>query len=299
MNKPTGAAFRLKMAKQRAEAFLLEEGICSLPVNPFAIAQSRDIEVRPKHDAEGGVSGMLLRHGDVFGILYATHVESEGFHRFSVGHELGHYFLDGHLDHVLPKDGIHTSHAGFTSSDIYEREADQFSAGLLMPSVPFRKAIAQQKNSGLEVVDALAGLCRTSLTSTAIRYAELTSDAVVIVISEGSNVDFCIMSETIKVLRELTWLKKGAPVPERTLTAELNANRERVRAGDRIEAEIDIMDWLGGVRSVKAIEQSVGLGSYGKTLTVLTCPTVEDDTYREDGEDEEDFEERWTPRFRK
>ena len=107
MTKPQTHAFRLKMAKQKAEAFLRDEGITTLPVDPFAIAASRDIEVKPKPDTAGGVSGMLLRHGDVFGILYATHIPSEGFQRFSIGHELGHYFLEGHIDHILPEDGVH------------------------------------------------------------------------------------------------------------------------------------------------------------------------------------------------
>jgi hypothetical protein len=95
--------FRLRMAKQKAEALLRDEGITALPVDPLAIAASRDIAVKPKPDTVEGVSGMLLRHGDVFGILYATHIPSEGFQRFSVGHELGHYFLEGHIDHLLPR----------------------------------------------------------------------------------------------------------------------------------------------------------------------------------------------------
>ena len=41
--------------------------------------------------------------------------------------------MDGHIDHVLPKDGAHELRAGFVSSDPYELEADNFSAGLLMP----------------------------------------------------------------------------------------------------------------------------------------------------------------------
>src|SRR3546814_11547152 len=98
------------------------------------IAASRDIEVKEKRDTTGGVSGMLLRHGDVFGILYATHIRSEGFHRFSVGHELGHYFLDGDIDHILPNDGIHTSHAGYVSADPYELAAEPFASGLMMRS---------------------------------------------------------------------------------------------------------------------------------------------------------------------
>jgi IrrE N-terminal-like domain len=142
MTNPANRAFRLRMAKQTAEALLRDEGIITLPVDPFAIAASRNIEVKSKPDTAEGVSGMLLRHGDNFGILYATHIPSEGFQRFSIAHELGHYFLDGHVDHILPKDGLHISHAGFVSADPYELEAYQFAAGLLMPSVPFRPLLS-------------------------------------------------------------------------------------------------------------------------------------------------------------
>jgi len=295
--KPLTHAFRLKMAKQQAEAFLRDEGITALPVDPFAIARSRDIEVRPKPDTAGGVSGMLLRHGNVFGILYATHVPSEGFQRFSVGHELGHYFLEGHIDHILPKDGVHTSHAGYVSADRYELEADQFAAGLLTPTEPFKRALGRH-NPGIAAIESLAGLCKTSLTATAIRFAELTDAAVAIVISTGPTVDFCFMSDTIKSLPQLSWLRKGTPVPRGTATAQFNANTRRIANGERDEADIDLMDWLGGARSARAIEQVVGLGNYGKTLTVLTCPSVQDETYADDAEqDEENLVASWTPRF--
>lgn len=295
--KPASHAFRLKMAKQQAEAFLRDEGITTLPVDPFAIARSRAIEVKPKPDTAGGVSGMLLRHGNTFGILYATHISNEGFQRFSVGHELGHYFLDGHIDHFLPKGGVHTSHAGFVSADPFELEADQFAAGLLMPSGPFKRALGRN-DASLVAIEFVATLCKTSLTATAIRYAELTDAAVAIVISTGPTVDFCFMSDTIKSLPQLSWLRKGRPVPQGTVTAKLNANPHRVADGDREEVDIDIMDWLGGSRSARATEQVVGLGNYGKTLTVITCPSVEDETYGDDDEeDEEDLTRRWTPRF--
>ncbi len=235
-------AFRLKMAKQQAEAFLRDEGITALPVDPFAIARSRDIAVKPKPDTAGGVSGMLLRHGNAFGILYATHISSEGFRRFSVGHELGHYFLEGHIDHVLPRDGVHTSHAGFISADPYELEADQFAAGLLMPSAPFKRALSRH-DAGHAAIESVAGLCKTSLTATAIRYAELADAAVAIVISTGPTIDFCFMSEMIKLLPHLSWLRKGTPVPQDTVTAKLNANTRRVTDGERDEPTS--MSWTG------------------------------------------------------
>lgn len=291
---------RITLAKRKAEIFLRDEGIEELPVDPFGIAASRDIVVEPKPDAAEGVSGMLLRHGDSFGILYATHVPSEGFQRFSVAHELGHYFLDGHIDYVLPKGSqVHTSHAGFVSGDQYELEADNFAAGLLMPDGPFKRALEKCK-PGISTVESMAKLCRTSLTATAIRYAELTDDAVAVAVSTGSTIDYCRMSETMKSLRELSWLRKGSPVPTNTATARLNKNLDRVARSDRAAEEIDVMDWLGGNRSVKAIEEVIGLGAYGKTLTVLTCPSLQDHIdQEEDSDDEDSLIEQWTPRFRR
>jgi Zn-dependent peptidase ImmA (M78 family) len=295
---PANRPFRLKMAKQKGEAFVRDENITALPIDAFKIAKSGNIVVWPKPDTAGGVSGMLLRHGNQFGILYATHIKSEGFQRFSVGHELGHYFLEGHLDHVL-KNGIHESHAGFIADDPYEQEADQFAAGLLMPGNLFKKELGRHR-PGLETVEAMHILCKTSLTATASRYAELTEDAAAIVISTGQNIDYCIMSETLKALPKLSWIKKGSPVPAGTATARFNSNMKRVADSDREEDEIDIRDWLGGTRSATANEQALGLGSYGKTLTVLTCPSVQDETYaNDDGDDDESLMERWTPRFRR
>jgi hypothetical protein len=48
-----------------------------------------------------------------------------------------------------------------------------------------------------EVFESMANLCRTSLTATANRYAELTDDAIAVVISTASTIDYCRISETI------------------------------------------------------------------------------------------------------
>lgn len=292
-------AFRLKMAKQKGEKLVQELGITSLDVNPITIAAKHDIVVQAKPDTGEGVSGMLLRHGNAFGIMYATHVQSEGFRRFSIAHELGHYFLDGHSDKVL-KDGAHSSYAGFVTNDPYELEADNFAAGLLMPSQLVRP-ILRRRDPGFAVVESLADACKTSLTATGIRYAELTDDAVAVIVSTGQTIDYCCLSDTMKGLRQLTWLKKGSPVPLGTATARFNGSPQKIAAAEREYAEIDIQDWLGGQRSVNASEEVIGLGSYGKTLTVLSCPTLRPDQGDDEDEEESDesMTERWTPRFRR
>jgi hypothetical protein len=67
-----------------------------------------------------------------------------------------------------------------------------------------------------------------------------------------------------------------------------------------LENELDVLDWLGGTKSAIVTEDVVGLGRYGKTLTVLSSERIgrksdEDD----DDESDDDFAERWTPRFRR
>ena len=57
------------------------------------------------------------------------------------------------------------------------------------------------------------------------------------------------------------------------------------------------MDWLGGTRSAIVTEDVVGLGRYGKTLTVLSSVAIGQE---DDEETEEDTFDRWEPpRFRR
>jgi hypothetical protein len=117
-------------ASLQAEQVIRDCRIAAFPVDPVVIAREHDIEVIAKPASAKGVSGMFLRVGDTYGIAYATHIDSPGFQRFSISHELGHYFLPGHLDAILGNRDVHESHAGFASADRYELEADHFAAAL-------------------------------------------------------------------------------------------------------------------------------------------------------------------------
>jgi Zn-dependent peptidase ImmA (M78 family) len=290
--------FRLKIAQQTAEAFLKKKGLLKLPVDPFEVAESLDIMVQGKPNDVSGVSGMLIRQGNNFGIIYATNIDSPGFQRFSVGHEIGHYLLEGHPEHVFTND-IHISRAGFVSDDVYELEADHFAAGLLMPEAPFRVEVENQP-AGLDAIKNVADICKTSLTATAIRYAEISRDPVGIVVSTNGVVDYCFLSLAMQELPQRAWVRKGSQIPIGSSAAALAANRHKVLAGERIADTVDIRDWLGGPTVAEATEDSVGLGSYGKMLTVLTLPIANIQDEREDDDDEtdEEVQNRWTPKFR-
>jgi hypothetical protein len=220
-------------AEACAADVLKQQNITELPIDPFKIAEAKEIMHRENPSLDAGVSGCLMRVGDVFGIIYSNRYSSNGFKRFTVGHELGHYFLEGHPQHLF-KDGstLHTSNTGFVSDDRYEQEADAFSASLLMPKSLFREAVANVGN-GLDAVMALANLCDMSLTSTAIRYARLTSEPVAVVLSMNRKVLFSILSPTLKARRDLAYLKKGAGVPQSTLTFQFSGDTSNIKSARR------------------------------------------------------------------
>ncbi len=257
----------------------------SLPICPFRVAKSADIEVASRDSNKPGVSGFLMRVGDQFGIYYATHIKNDGFIRFSIAHELGHYFLPGHPEALFPNgDGIHESHSGLFSGKSYERQADFFAASLLMPEDLFREAMLDV-GSGFTAIERLKDTCRTSVTATAIRYAKFTDDPVAVIVSTKGYVDWCVLSAALSEVPGVRRLAKGSPVPSGSCTGRFIRLAANVSRADHHGAWASLDTWFDDAPEMEMKEDVVGLGSYGKTLTVLFREeAIEDD---EDDEDED------------
>jgi hypothetical protein len=104
------------------------------------------------------------------------------------------------------------------------------------------------------------------------------------------------MSESLKAVDGIDWIRKREAVPRNTQTFAFNQNLENVRRAARTDGTSCLQDWFGGRRHIEISEDVIGLGSYGKTLTVLYDIDVPD---AEDEEDEESLIESWTPHFRR
>jgi hypothetical protein len=264
-------------AASHAEDLVRRLGITGLPVDPFLIAKQHDIEVQPKPAPSPGISGLLMKVGDAFGIIYATHIRNEGFIRFTVAHELGHYFLPGHPEKLFPSgEGTHQSRSGFVSRDQTEEEADHFAAALLMPTSLFDEAL-NSAGEGFAAIESLAALCKTSITATAIRFATHSPDPVAVIVSNGPTIEYCFMSEVIRELPRISWIRKGEQVPRGTATHAFNKDQAKVNSGDRAEAWTTLDLWFDGAPEIDMKEDVVGLGTYEKTLTVLFTDEAFDD----------------------
>lgn len=268
--------YRRRQIAAAAEAEVKNAGFITLPIDPLQIAKRAEIVVEAKPSQMAGASGWLVRSGNSFGILYATHRNNEGFERFSIAHELGHYFLDGHPEHVFRNGEQHQSQAGFGSKDTIELEADYFAASLLMPSQLFKREMNRLRD-GLKAIMSLREVCRTSLEATAIRYAEQTSAAVAIVLSKAGSVQYSVMSDE---LRELTRSKpkRKALVPTNSVTHRyISAGNYEQMDSDELPAD----EWFEQLKGT-CTEEVIGLGQTGRVLSILTFDT---DPEEDDGMD--------------
>ena len=282
-------------ARWEAEQLLKEVGVTSLAIDPFDIAEKLGIALMAMPANAGGASGMLLHVNGQFGIGYPTHIDSDGFKRFSVGHEIGHYRLPGHVDAVVDATGRHLSRAGFQSDDRYEREADHFASSLLMPTGLFSVEL-RRCGDGLAAIKTLSESCRTSIEATAIRYAQCARDPVAVIRSAERTIDYAFMSRALEDFPHLDWIRKGTPLAADTETFRFNANTENVRNGADHKGTSALQDWFGGPHRQTVVEEVIGLGTYGKTLTVLSGMEPPDEV--EDEDDDDRLEDAWTPRFR-
>jgi hypothetical protein len=264
----------------------LVRGRGPLPIDPIKLAREKGIEVRSWRPSKPGVSGFLMKQGDAFGIGYSEFINNQGFINFTVGHELGHYCLPGHVQKLFSDNSIfHYSQSGYVSHNECEKEADLFSATLLMPETLFTKEL-RRSGAGFRAIEALSGACMTSITATAIRFAQFSEDPVAIIVGNNGRVGFCEMSDTLRYHRGLTWLKAGDPIPESSATHKFQQRNENITTGQRTEGFTMLDEWFEGAPRVEVKEDVVGLGHYEKTLTVLFSA----DALSEDEEDESEPE---------
>ena len=134
------------------------------------------LRLGPSYDDFGTAFDGILEHRsgrfhifcNIAGGLYPNHPRV----RFTLGHELGHYFIDEHRNALLAGLPPHPSFIDNPQDNPAEDEANAFAAGLLMPRREFLKAM-QQAPTGLKGILELGSTFTVSTQSTALRYVAL------------------------------------------------------------------------------------------------------------------------------
>jgi len=263
--------------RRTARAVLQECGVGVLPVDPEDICQKKGILYSHETDLPPGYWGALLRENGEFVILVSASCPTAGNRRFSASHELGHYHLDGHLEALLSS-GVHYSGPPHSATDAFELEANVFASELLMPE-PLVTPILDSAEIGLNSVRVIAESCKTSLTSAAIRYTELTPDPVAIIVSHEGTVEFSFVSSSLWDYPGVAQSRprRGDGLVPGTAAYRLAKSPTSVRdvVEDSEAASLEL--WFPSCEPEgEVVEESVGLGRYGRVLTVLSTLELPD-----------------------
>jgi IrrE N-terminal-like domain len=238
----------------------------SPPVNPIHIISEENIqlELLPK---VGNRFGRIeyLKDGDVFAIYCSNLLENgDPVARFSVCHELGHFYLEEHRK-LLLNGQFHVSQSGFISDSILEREADEFAGKMLIPPLYLREFIGGKKIVGLEEIKELANICEISFTSASIRYVKSDVEPCAIVISENGKIKYYFPSESASVGGFNGLGKKEIPATSATFEA-LNTGYD----GQIHKSQSSVREWYSKQRRRAELwEEAFVLGKTNMVLTLL------------------------------
>ncbi len=243
-------------------------------IDPVFIIESKGISLSFNHygDFFDGMLEYRAGHFHIYCNLGRVEYPHSSRARFTLAHELGHYFIDEHR-RALSSGGVlsHPSKCEFESKNLAEREADLFASNLLMPLGRFLQE-ARKSALGLAGIRHLAGVFKTSITSTAIRYAtcDVLPCAVLKWGDEGLSWKW-LSSEAYRA----QWgkaIQSLLDVPDDSATAVAKCGAESPPTGF-FERGSTVSTWFHSVRpessrNVLMIEQAMSLGRFG-VLTFL------------------------------
>ena len=230
------------------------------PVECRAIAEGFGIKVHAD-DLDMEFEGGLFIESDLTAIIYNNKIREGGRKNFTLGHELGHFFL--HKD----RKELQCSMADLTDSGTnrahpmnIEQEANRFAASLLMPSDDFRRSSRGHVSSVL-LLSQLAERYQTSLTATAYRMVELANHPLALVIVKEGRVRSWRPNDHMK--QTGFWLNKGS------LVSDTEKSMENVL--------VDAGTWLDEARapSWSLKQSSVEMPYYDQTLILISAESRE------------------------
>lgn len=235
----------------------------------LAIARFEEVQVH-FDSYECAFDGMLVADGTDFHI----HVDIDNGNsptqkrsRFTLAHELGHYFIDEHrlglLSGALEP---HPSRQDPRTTDPIEVEANYFASCLLMPESKFRRSLTLRKFSSA-VIEKITNDFNVSFPAATIRFAAVGNHEVMAVVSKDGiakwftkSEDFCPGPFRFKV---------GQPVPPSTVAGEHFAGKNsRLNGIERVDAD----DWFHAYDRWAArqmYEQCIYRDEWGYVISLL------------------------------
>jgi len=244
------------------------------------IAKFEDVPIH-YDNYEDAFDGMLLYDTDSKD--FHIHINIDNWNkqnskrgRFTLAHELGHFFLDEHR--LGLKYGLLEPHASFHNLNhktAIELEADYFAICLLMPKDKFKsfsaehRRITGNKRFSFDTIIGLSESFQTSVLSTLIRFGEVGTHEIFAVVSKENIAKWFVKSNDFP-----NWKSKfkiGDTIPQTTVAGEYYTMENRKFTG--IES-LSADDWFNppaddNRANRQMYEQCYFSNSYGYVISLM------------------------------
>jgi hypothetical protein len=213
---------------------------CSLstpPIDPAVVIAMEDPIHAEGDDFADAFDGRIEYVGnDRFLLAYNTKYNAwphTGTHhpkvRFTIAHELGHYFRDEHRNILRNGGPAYTCITEFQSDPRMEQEADCFAAGFLMPSGILAPIVNGESAPTLATIKDVASTFDVSMTSMLIRWVRLSDFPCGVFSVAPSGLKWGWVSDTLA--KRGMFRKHTGPVRSQDARSFLKGGVDRYRVG--------------------------------------------------------------------
>jgi Zn-dependent peptidase ImmA (M78 family) len=222
-----------------------------------------DLGVETYEEDLDGPDGVLLKVDGTSVILINSNCTYQTRKRFTVAHELGHFYMPHHnLDKFMctMKDAPR-----YVSDSKLEREADAFASELLLPLRELENELRCPPS--IDVVARVADLYGTSLTATALKVVKATCEPVAVILSSNGNVEWVSRSRSFKWHVRSGRLSENSHAFDYFIGGTLPKDPQQVRADA----------WCDDAEPHHIlIEESIPFSHLGRVLTMISLPFQEE-----------------------
>ena len=253
--------------------FLWSEYSVGGRIDPFQLLKEKEISYSFR-DYGDAFDGLLEYEKGEFHVFLNQHrLVSPGSPRarFTVCHELGHYFIDEHRKGLTSGTlAAHGSFSGYQSNEIIEVEADHFASHLLMPSSLFTEKVANEVH-GLKAVNELSKTFGTSREACGVRYVKEGILPCALFKWNKDRLLWKLLSDDFYRSGLKHSIQKGSPAPEDSGTQEVLMTK--VKPTGVVKRETRARIWfpnvsVGSSENEILIEETISLSKLG-ALTLV------------------------------
>jgi len=204
--------------------------------------------------------GRIFHDGEIGIITINKNIKEEGRKNFTLAHEIGHFFLEKEKKNFCKKEDFLT----FSNNKSKEHEANIFASELLMPE-EWIKEYVDWKDEGYETLNKASDMFNTTLSSTAIRYAECGKFPIAVIFSYDGKVKWSKTNEYFP----LKYIPAGQELNNLSNAFDFFKGKEISTKPGEILANAWFLNDYNFKTNFFLYEQNIPMRNYNSVLTIL------------------------------